>query len=253
MIDPLSAMLGAVAGAIAGSFLATLVLRWPEGRGIMRGRSACDGCGRVLGAVDLIPMLSALVQRGRCRTCGAGIDPLHGRVEAGCAIIGALALGFAPGLAGIGWALLGWLLLTLAVLDWRHLWLPDALTLPLAFGGLTLGLWTTDAMLADRVIGAAAGYLALLGVAVGYRITRGRDGLGLGDAKLLGALGAWFGWQALPFILLMAASLGLIAVIASVAAGARIDRTTLVPLGTCLAVAAVPGWWVAMLAMRAPI
>ncbi|HEX7741293.1 MAG TPA: prepilin peptidase, partial [Sphingobium sp.] len=216
MIEPWAAMLGGVAGAIAGSFLATLILRWPQGRSVARGRSACDGCGRVLGAIDLVPMVSALAQRGRCRSCGAGIDPLHGRIEVGCAIIGALAWGFAPGLAGLGWALLGWLLLTLAVLDWRHLWLPDALTLPLAFLGLTLGLWVTGPLLMDRVIGAAAGYLALLAVAVSYRTVRGRDGLGLGDAKLMGALGAWFGWQALPFILLMAASLGLIGVIASI-------------------------------------
>lgn len=240
-------MLGGVGGAIAGSFLATLILRWPQGRGVARGRSACDGCGRVLGAIDLIPMVSALAQRGRCRSCGARIDPLHGRVEAGCSIIGALAWGGAPGLAGLGWALLGWLLLTLAVLDWRHLWLPDALTLPLAFLGLTLGLWTTDPVLMDRIIGAAAGYGALLAVAVGYRAARGRDGLGLGDAKLMGALGAWFGWQALPIILLMAASLGLVAVLASIAAGRAVDRTTRVPLGACLALAALPGWWVSTL------
>lgn len=247
MIDPLWAGLGAVAGAIAGSFLGTLILRWPEGRGVMRGRSACDSCGRVLGAVDLVPMISALLLRGRCRTCGGKIAPLHGRMEAGCAVIGALACGLAPGLVGAGWALLGWLLLTLAILDWRHFWLPDALTLPLAFLGLTLGLWVTDAALSDRVIGAAAGYGVLLAVAVSYRMARGREGLGLGDAKLMGGLGAWFGWQALPFILLMAAGIGLVAVLASVALGRKITAATRVPLGTCLAVAAFPGWWVSML------
>lgn len=244
MIDPIAAAMGGIAGAIAGSFLATLILRWPEGRSVMRGRSACDGCGRVLSAADLVPMVSALMQRGRCRSCGAWIDPLHGRVEAGCAIIGALALGFAPGLDGAGWALLGWLLLVLAVLDWRHFWLPDALTLPLAFMGLTIGLWVTAPPLIDRVIGAAAGYLCLLALALLYRLARGREGLGLGDAKLLGALGAWFGWQALPFILLMASTLGLMAVLASMARGGAIDRMTRIPLGTCLAVAAIPGWWV---------
>ncbi|HWV11962.1 MAG TPA: A24 family peptidase [Sphingobium sp.] len=244
MIDPLAAGVGGIAGAIAGSFLATLILRWPKDRSVMRGRSACDGCGRVLSAIDLVPLLSALAQRGRCRTCGATIDPLHGRVEAGCAIIGALALGLAPGLVGAGWALFGWLLLVLAVLDWRHFWLPDALTLPLAFLGLTVGLWITDPLLTDRLIGAGAGYFSLLAVATGYRLMRGREGLGLGDAKLLGALGAWFGWQALPFILLAASSLGLIAVLASLARGSAVDRQTRVPLGTCLAVAALPGWWV---------
>jgi leader peptidase (prepilin peptidase)/N-methyltransferase len=247
VIDPLWAVLGSVAGAIAGSFLGTLVLRWPEGRGVARGRSACDGCGRVLGVLDLIPMLSTLMLRGRCRSCGAAIDPPMERMEAGCAIVGALACGVAPGLAGAGWALLGWLLLTLAVLDWRHFWLPDALTLPLIFLGLTLGLWVTDVTLTSRLIGAAGGYAALLAVTLVYRTTRGRDGLGLGDAKLMGALGAWFGWQALPFILLMAASLGLTAVVASIAAGRSIDRTTRVPLGTCLALAALPGWWVSVM------
>lgn len=247
MIAPLAALSGGVAGAIAGSFLATLILRWPDGRSIVRGRSACDGCGRVLGPADLAPLLSAAIYRGRCRSCGAAIDPLHVWVEAGCAIIGAIAWGMMPGLGGVAWAVLGWLLLTLAVLDWRYLWLPDALTFPLAFLGLTLGLWATSTPLPDRFIGAAAGYLSLLAVAVGYRLARGREGLGLGDAKLLGALGAWFGWQALPFILLMAATLGLLAVMAGVAAGRTIDRTTRVPLGTCLAMAAAPGWWMSIL------
>lgn len=233
------ALIGGVAGAILGSFLATLILRWPQGRGVARGRSACDGCGRVLGARDLIPLFSALVQRGRCRTCGAAIDPLHGRVEAGCALIGALAIGGMPDLGGIGWAVLGWMLLTLAVLDWRHFWLPDALTLPLAFAGLTLGMWATDVIVMDRIIGAAVGYGALLAIALGYRALRGRDGLGLGDAKLLGALGAWFGWQALPFILLIAAVAGLIVMLVT---GRAKDRMARVPLGTFLALAAVPGW-----------
>nr|WP_188065555.1 A24 family peptidase [Sphingobium sp. KCTC 72723] len=232
-------LLGGVAGAILGSFLATLILRWPQGRGVARGRSACDGCGRVLGARALIPLFSALVQRGRCRTCGAAIDPLHGRVEAGCALIGALAIGGMPDLGGIGWAVLGWMLLTLAVLDWRHFWLPDALTLPLAFLGLTLGMWATDVVLIDRIVGAAVGYGALLAIAIGYRALRGRDGLGLGDAKLLGALGAWCGWQALPFILLIAAVAGLIVMLVT---GRVRDRMARVPLGTFLALAAVPGW-----------
>lgn len=238
----LLALLGAVAGAIAGSFLSTLILRWPHGRGISRGRSACDGCGRVLGVRNLVPLLSALFQRGRCRTCGARIDPLHIGMELGCAVIGGLALVAMPNLGGIGWALLGWLLLTLAVLDWRHFWLPDALTVPLAFLGLTIGLWATDTTLTDRIIGAAAGYGALLAIALGYRLLRGREGLGLGDAKLLGALGAWFGWQALPFILLLSALLGLLLVLVSAVGGQRPSAATRVPLGTFLAIGAVPGW-----------
>lgn len=250
MIHPLAAIIGGVAGGIAGSFLATLILRWPEGRSVMRGRSACDGCGGTLGWRDLAPLFSALLQRGRCRRCGSPIDPMHWRVEGGCAMIGALAVGFMPGLDGIGWSLLGWFLLTLAVLDARHFWLPDALTFPLAFLGLTLGLWATDVPVADRAIGAAAGYGALLMVALGYRMLRGREGLGLGDAKLLGALGAWFGWQALPFIVLLSTSLGLLAVLAGAAAGHVASRHSRVPLGTFLAIGAVPGWWLSTLLAR---
>ncbi|MEC3911302.1 A24 family peptidase [Sphingobium sp. CR2-8] len=246
MIQPVAALIGALAGAIAGSFLATLILRWPAGRSIMRGRSACDGCGRTLGARDLIPLFSAMAQRGRCRTCGARIDPLHGRVEAACAIIGALALGGAADVGGVAWAVLGWMLLTLAILDWRHFWLPDALTLPLAFIGFTAGMWATDVILIDRIIGAAIGYAALVGIALGYRVLRGRDGLGLGDAKLLGALGAWFGWQALPFILLIASLSGLMVMLAS---GRARRRTAHVPLGTFLALAALPAWLVVLRVM----
>ena len=239
MIEPVAALIGGLAGAILGSFLATLILRWPQGRSVMRGRSACDGCRRTLSARDLIPLVSAMMQRGRCRSCGAAIDPLHGRVEAGCAVIGALALGAMPNLGGIGWAVFGWLLLTLAVLDWRHFWLPDALTLPLAFLGFTIGLWATDVTLVDRAIGAAAGYGALLAIALGYRAVRGRDGLGLGDAKLLGALGAWMGWQALPFILLIASVTGLLVMLVT---GRAKEAGARVPLGTFLALAAVPAW-----------
>lgn len=242
MIAILPALAGAVMGAIAGSFLSTIILRWPQGRGVMRGRSACDACERTLGMVDLVPIVSAIAFRGRCRTCGAAIDPVHRRMEWACALVGALALGLAPDLGGMGWALFGWLLLTLAVLDWRHFWLPDALTLPLAFLGLTIGLWSTDAMLADRVIGAVAGYGALLAISTGYRLLRGRDGLGLGDAKLLGALGAWLGWQALPFLLLIAALIGLMTAIGARLAGRAVTATTQVPLGTCMALAALPAW-----------
>ena len=233
---------GAVLGAIAGSFLAALILRWPQGRSVAKGRSACDACGAVLGMVDLVPVLSALALRGRCRQCGARIDRLHLWVELGCAAIGGVALGLVPGVEGAGWALFGWILLALAVLDWRHFWLPDALTLPLAFLGLTLAMWVTDVALADRVVGAVAGYGALLAVALGYRALRGREGLGLGDAKLLGALGAWLGWQTLPFLLLIASVTALLTMGVAAARGGEVTAGTKVPLGTFLCIAAVPAW-----------
>ena len=84
--------LAALAGLLLGSFLATLVLRWPLGRSVLRGRSLCDACGTALTARDLIPLLSAIAARGRCRHCGAPIDAFHWRVELLSAAIGAALL-----------------------------------------------------------------------------------------------------------------------------------------------------------------
>lgn len=196
----------AVIGLILGSFIATLVLRWPAGRSVL-GRSRCDGCQRPLGAMDLVPLLSAFGLRGRCRRCDAPIDRFHTHVEVGAALIGGLALAFLPGTAGWLWALFGWLLLPLALLDARHFWLPDRLNAVLAVAGLLLAGPLLGASLLDRWIGAVGGGAALALIAWGYRRARGGDGMGGGDPKLVAAIGCWLGWQALPLVLLLA-SLG---------------------------------------------
>lgn len=243
------ALLGAMLGAIVGSFIATCVIRWPQGRGVSGGRSACDGCGRTLRSLELFPLLSVLVQRGKCRTCGSRIDPLHWQVELACAFSGAIILYLTPDIAGLGSLVLAFFLIPLAILDWRHFWLPDRLTLPLAFLGLTLGQWVTNVSLPDRVIGAVAGYFSLFIIALAYRHLRGREGLGLGDAKLLGALGAWFGWQSLPFLLLIASVLALLIVLVSVVLRRTVTMTTRIPLGTFLCLAAAPAWAIVRLVL----
>lgn len=86
-------VLAGLIGLVLGSFIATLVLRWPAGRSVL-GRSQCDGCGRQLGALDLVPLLSAIASRGRCRECGGAIDRFHGRVELGSALLGVAATSF---------------------------------------------------------------------------------------------------------------------------------------------------------------
>lgn len=233
---------GLVLGAMAGSFLATLVIRWPLQRSVLAGRSACDACGRTIGVLDLAPLFSLILLRGKCRACGAAIDPLHVRMELACALTGAAALTLAPGLEGLGWALLCWMLIALGVLDYRHFWLPDALTFPLAFLGFTLAIWVNGVTMADRVLGAAAGYGTLGLIALGYRIVRGREGMGGGDPKLMAAIGAWMGWRVLPLILLIASVTALLAVGADAARGRRVTATRRLPLGSFLALAALPGW-----------
>lgn len=201
--------LAGLIGLLLGSFIATLVLRWPAGRSVL-GRSQCDGCGRSLGAADLVPLLSALLSRGRCRTCGAPIAPFHWRVELGAALTGVAALVAMPGTAGWLWALFGWLLLPLALLDARHFWLPDRLNALLAAVGLLFAGPMLGTTLSDRWIGALVGGAVLAAVAWIYRRARGGEGMGGGDPKLVAAIGAWLGWQALPLLLLLA-SLGGIA------------------------------------------
>ncbi|MCE7797495.1 A24 family peptidase [Sphingobium sufflavum] len=236
--------IGVGLGLILGSFLGALVTRWPTGRSVAAGRSCCDTCGVALRPRDLVPVLSALLAGLRCRSCGARIDPVHMAMEVGAAAIGAIGFAFAPDtLAATAWCLLGWGLLTLALLDARHFWLPDALTLPLAFLGFVVGPYATDVAMPDRGIGAAAGYGVLMAVSLAYRAMRGREGLGWGDAKLLGAIGAWAGWQALPFLLLVAslAGLGWAGWLAVRYGGVERDRR--LPLGTMLCLATGPALW----------
>lgn len=235
---------GAVLGAIAGSFLATLLIRWPQGRSALAGRSRCDACGGTLSARDLVPIVSYLVARGRCRGCGAGIDARHIGIEIAAAIIGAVALAAHPGMAGLVTAMFGWWLLLLAALDAEHHWLPDRLTLPLLPAGLAVAGLGVGMSLSDRMIGAAVGYLVLAAIGWCYRQLRKREGLGGGDPKLMAALGAWLGWQQLPLVLLGAGLLGLVALVLRRLRGERIAAADRLPLGTLMALAAWPIWLV---------
>lgn len=236
------ALIGAGLGLVVGSFLAAIVLRWPRGERVRRGRSRCDACGRALRLAELVPLASFVLARGRCRTCAAPIDPAHPFIELACAALTAGVAVAAPWPEALGWALLVWLLLPLIVLDWRHFWLPDALVWPLAAAGLTIGEWLSPPPFPDRLLGAVAGLAGFLLVAWGYRRLRGRDGLGLGDAKLLGALGGWLGWQGLPALLLLASTGGLAWALAQHARGQAMTRATRLPLGAFLGLAVAPAW-----------
>ncbi|MGL4543893.1 MAG: prepilin peptidase [Polymorphobacter sp.] len=236
-IELLLALAGAAVGLVAGSFGAALVARWGAGRSLA-GRSGCDGCGRQLGVVELIPLAGFALVRGRCPTCGHRIDRRLPLTELAAATIGAVALALQPGLAGAATALFGWGLLILALFDARFFWLPDRVTLPLLAAGLLAGLAGVAPGLEARVVGAAAGYGALTLVALGYRAARGRDGLGGGDAKLFAAIGAWLGWSALPWVLCGAALLGLGGVGVTRLRGRVWTATDRLPFGCLLALAA---------------
>lgn len=236
------AIAGFILGAIAGSFLSTAAIRWPAGGQVTRGRSACDHCRRTLRVVDLIPILGFLVRRGRCATCGGAIDRRHLLMEIAAALIGAAAFAVAPGPAGVAGALFGWLLLLLGTLDVAHFWLPDRVTGLLALLGIAGGAVGLPPFPNDRLIGLAAGSAGLWLVGAAYRLIRRREGLGGGDPKMLGAIGAWLGWAALPWVLLLAGLAGLASVLVARARGEAVGATTRVPLGALMAVAAWPLW-----------
>lgn len=202
--------LAVLAAPFVGSFLATLARRWPDWRGALAGRSACPHCATRLTPRDLVPLASWLLLRGRCRHCAGPIgrtEPLSELAATAVAVWAVLALPAASAWPAI---LLGWALLALALIDRRHFLLPDALTLPLIAAGLAIAAWTGGtAALAAAAMGAMLGYGLLAGTALAYRRLRGREGLGLGDAKLLAAAGAWVGWTGLGAVLLAASAAAL--------------------------------------------
>ena len=236
-----------VLGAIVGSFVATILIRWPQGRSVVSGRSRCDRCEAPLGPGELVPLLSYALQRGRCRHCRARIDPRHAIVELAAGLIGMVALAAHPLPLALATAALGWWLLAIALLDLEHHWLPDRLTLPLIPLGLAAAWAGLGPPPAERAAGAAIGWAALALIAWAYRRLRGREGMGGGDPRLMAALGAWVGAWQLPAILLGAGMLGLAAVLAMRLRGEAVTAASRLPLGTLLALAAWPVWLITAL------
>lgn len=218
-----------------GSFLGVLVMRLPTGRPVLWARSACDSCEQPLTALDLVPLLSWLVLRGRCRHCGSPIDRLHPTVELVATAVAACAV-----LAGGPvWAncVLGWVLLVLGWIDARHMRLPDVLTLPLLVAGLAEVWLRAPDRLADHAFGAILGYFAFRTVAAVYRALRGREGLGAGDAKLLAAGGAWLGWDQLSSVVFIAALCGILWLLVKKGGGGGLSRNTKLAFGAFLSLA----------------
>jgi leader peptidase (prepilin peptidase)/N-methyltransferase len=231
-----------VLAPIIGSFLGVVVLRLPEGRAIVWSHSRCEACSAVLAARDLVPLLSWLAARGRCRRCGHPLGWFYPGIEMAALLIAVIALGvdFTP----LAWldSLLGWWLLALGWIDLRRWVLPDSLTLPLVVAGLLAAALFDPGALFDRTLGAAFGYLVLRAIAAAYRAVRDREGLGRGDAKLLSAAGAWVGVSALPQVILAASLLGLVTAGALRLFGIRLHAQSAIPFGPFLALAIWAVW-----------
>jgi leader peptidase (prepilin peptidase)/N-methyltransferase len=201
--------------------------------------SRCPACKAPVRPWQNIPVVSWLALRGKCAGCAAPISVRYPVVEVlGGVLAGLMAWRFGYS-AALGAALVyAWALLALTFIDYDTQLLPDDITLPLLWLGLlanTRGLFTD---LQSAVVGAAAGYLVLWLVYWAFKLIARKEGMGYGDFKLLAAIGAWTGWQVLPFVIVLSAGLG--AIIGSVAlAVSKRDAGSRIPFGPFLALGGI--------------
>ncbi|WP_368160213.1 A24 family peptidase [Aeromonas sp. R5-3] len=218
-------------------------LQQEERYNLMVPRSACPHCGHAITAMENIPLLSWLWLKGRCRECQAPISARYPLVELLTALLSlVVAATFPPGWALLAALLLTWVLVALTFIDLDKMLLPDQLTLPLLWGGLLFNLAGGFVPLADAVIGAMAGYLVLWSLYWAFKLLTGKEGMGYGDFKLLAALGAWLGWQALPIVLLLSSLVGAIIGISLILLRNH-HQGKPIPFGPYLAIAG----WIALL------
>lgn len=202
-------------------------------------RSRCPHCGKPIAAYENIPVLSYLLLRGRCSGCGAGISPRYPVVEALTALLSlAVAWHFGPTVQTAAALGLTWTLIALSFIDLDRQLLPDAITLPVLWGGLFLSLFGVFADSASSILGAIFGYLSLWSVFHLFKLATGKEGMGYGDFKLLALLGAWLGWSKLPAIVLLSSLVGAVIGIGMIVL-LRHDHRVPIPFGPYLAIA---GW-----------
>ena len=264
----------AVLGLVVGSFLNVVILRLPrmlqrewtrdcqalleiepedaaqastqpstqlstEEMSLILPASHCPRCAAPIAPWDNIPVLSFVLLRGRCRHCAQPIGWRYPLVEALTAVATVTIGVYTPwGLPLLAYLLLTWSLIALAGIDIDTQLLPDDITLPLLWTGLLFNLVSGAVALPDAVLGAAGGYLLLWSIYWLFKLATGKEGMGFGDFKLLAALGAWLGWQALPAIILLSSIVG--AVLGALILTLRgQDRSQPLPFGPYLAAA---GW-----------
>ena len=197
-----------------GSWLGVLVRRLPEGQPVVLCRSNCENCGHTLHSAELLPLVSFILQAGRCRHCGAWVGWFYPAIELAALAIAAAAF-YADGDGSRVWidAGLGWSLLCAAWIDAETFRLLDSITLPLLLAGLAVTWLEQSEAIYNHAAAAALGYCGLRLLNWIYFALRGRQGVGEGDAKLLAAAGAWLGAAALHNVLLVSALIGICQVI----------------------------------------
>jgi len=248
----------ALLGLLVGSFINVIVCRLPimlerawqsselpnelptEAFNLAVPRSHCPSCAQQLSASENVPVVSFLFLRGRCRHCKSRISARYPLVEIAASVASVLvAMTFGFTASTVAFLAFAWFLLALSLIDLDHHLLPDDLTLPLLWLGLLVSafnLGLPGVSLFDAVIGAAAGYMTLWSLFWAFLLVTGKEGLGYGDFKLLAALGAWLGWQAILPVLLLASLAGAAIGLILIVFGGR-ERSAPLPFGPFLAAA----------------
>ena len=202
-------------------------------------RSACPSCGHAITALENIPIVSYLVLGGRCRACRAPISLRYPLVEALTGVLaGFSAWHFGFGIASVMAFVFIACLIALTFIDFDTQLLPDDITLPLLWLGLLVNLNGGFTTLKSAVAGAVAGYLLLWTVFWAFKIVTGKEGMGYGDFKLLAAIGAWFGWQMLPAVILLSSVVGSVVGIGLIVL-AKHGRNVPIPFGPYLALGGI--------------
>lgn len=210
---------------------ATFNLMWPG--------SQCPQCSAKILAWQNIPVLSFLCLKGRCFHCKTAISPRYPLIETATGLLSlAVVMQFGGSPLTLAALIFTWNLWVLTLIDYDHQLLPDSITLPLLWLGLLLNTQGLFTPLQDAIWGAVGGYLSLWSVYWVFKLITGKEGMGYGDFKLLAALGAWMGWQALPSIILMSSLVGAVVGIGLILFQGR-SKNQPIPFGPYLATA---GW-----------
>ena len=201
--------------------------------------SRCPHCGHRISAIENIPVISYLALRGRCRGCGTRISSRYPVIELVTAVLSVITvIHFGFTLQAAAALAFTWMMIPLCMIDYDTQLLPDPMTLSLLWGGLVLSLAGVFVDSHASIIGAVAGYLSLWSIYHIFRLITGKEGMGYGDFKLLAAIGAWVGWQALPVVILFSSVVGALTGILLMATRLH-ERGSPIPFGPFLASA---GW-----------
>lgn len=237
-IAAIGAVFAAGLGLILGSFVNVLVYRLPLGKSIIFPSSACPQCGKPVAPYDNVPILSYLLLRGRCRHCRAPISWRYPLIEA---LVGAAALGiyFRHGFGLELGVELGFVaaMVALVFIDYDHHLLPNAITYPGIVAGLALAGPRESITFVEALLGALLGAGLLWGVAEFYLRLRKVEGLGMGDVKMMGMVGAFLGWKPVLLTIFLGSLVGSVVGVGVVLLAGRGMQTKL-PFGTFLGIAA---------------